>query len=113
MLVVFLMVTTCQYVLANSLDDGKDGVYDSPMATDELAMEFGFLFGGGRSGVKGMEALQDHNDPMPHGPHPDPIIAHQDMSHKLGKKVVELSPLIVENIKTRKPSSFSRFLAVP
>ena len=58
MLVVFLMVTTCHRVLANSLDDGKGGVYDSPMATDELVMEFGFLFGGGRSGVKGMEALQ-------------------------------------------------------
>jgi hypothetical protein len=58
MLVVFLMMTTCQLVLPTSLDDGKSGVYGSPMATDELVMEFGFLFGGGRSGVKGMEALQ-------------------------------------------------------
>ena len=58
MLVVFLTVTTCHLVLSTSLDDGKSGVYDSPMATDELVMEFGFLFGGGRSGVKGMEAFQ-------------------------------------------------------
>ena len=33
-------------------------MYDSPMATDELVMEFGLLFGGARSGVKGMEAFQ-------------------------------------------------------
>ena len=45
-------------VLALTLDSGRGGVFDSPRATDELVREFGFLFGGGRSGVKGLEAFQ-------------------------------------------------------
>ena len=53
MLVVFLMVTTCHLVLANSLDDGKGGVYDSPMATDELVMEVDFSLEGGAAGSRG------------------------------------------------------------
>ena len=34
------------------------GVYDSPMATDYYVRQFGFMFGGGRSGVFGLKALQ-------------------------------------------------------
>eukprot|EP00092_Neocalanus_flemingeri_P102177 GFUD01130681.1.p1 GENE.GFUD01130681.1~~GFUD01130681.1.p1 ORF type:complete len:113 (+),score=41.77 GFUD01130681.1:143-481(+) len=112
MLVLFLTVVIWQ--LVTSLELGKGGVYDSPLATDRFVRQFGFLFGGGRSGVKGIEALQDHNDPMPHPPHHSgPTSSHQDMSNIMGKKMVELSPLVVENTKNRKPRMFRRFLAVP
>ena len=40
------------------LDYGRDGVWDSPMATDYWVKRFGFMWAGGRSGMKGMEALQ-------------------------------------------------------
>ena len=43
---------------ALSLDVGRAGVYDSPMATDYYVQRFGFMFGGGRSGMHGLEALQ-------------------------------------------------------
>ena len=43
---------------AAGMDLGKSGVYDSPMAQDYYVRRFGFLFGGGRSGMKGMAALQ-------------------------------------------------------
>ena len=34
------------------------GVYDSPMATDYYVRQYGFLFGGGRSGLLGVRAMQ-------------------------------------------------------
>ena len=40
------------------MDIGRNGVYDSPMATDYYVQRFGFMFGGGRSGMYGLEALQ-------------------------------------------------------
>ena len=40
------------------LTKGRDGVWDSPMATDYWVKRFGFMWAGGRSGMKGMEALQ-------------------------------------------------------
>ena len=58
MWILFLSLVICQLVLVAPLDLGKGGVYDSPLATDILVREFGFLFGGGRSGVKGIEAFQ-------------------------------------------------------
>merc|ERR1712154_315008 len=33
------------------------GVWDSPMATDYYVRQFGWLFGGGRSGVEGVNAM--------------------------------------------------------
>ena len=53
-----LLVLLSQFMLTIPMELGKGGVYDSPLATDELVREFGFLFGGGRSGVKGIEAFQ-------------------------------------------------------
>ena len=44
------------------MDYGQAGVYDSPMATDYYVKRFGFMFGGGRSGLKGFEALQSTTD---------------------------------------------------
>ena len=40
------------------MDFGGNGVYDSPLATDYYVQRFGFMFGGGRSGMHGLEALQ-------------------------------------------------------
>merc|ERR1712200_126886 len=55
-----LVVTLlCLLVPALSMDVGQNGVYDSPMATDFYVQRFGFLFGGGRSGMSGLEALQE------------------------------------------------------
>ena len=41
-----------------AMDSGEEGVYDSPMALDLYAKRFGFMFGGGRSGIKGLKAMQ-------------------------------------------------------
>ena len=51
-----LMLSTACLVL--SMDYGGSGVYDSPMATDYYVQRFGFLWGGGRSGLKGIEAFK-------------------------------------------------------
>merc|ERR1719234_22831 len=40
------------------MEIGKGGVYDSPMSQDYYVKRFGFMFGGGRSGMHGIEALQ-------------------------------------------------------
>jgi hypothetical protein len=42
----------------SSLDLGSSGVFDFPLATNEYLRQFGFIFGGGRSGVQGLQALQ-------------------------------------------------------
>ena len=34
------------------------GVYDSPFATDYFVRQYGFMFGGGRSGLMGLKAMQ-------------------------------------------------------
>merc|ERR1712018_406114 len=44
------------------LDYGRDGVWDSPMATDYWVKRFGFMWAGGRSGMKGLEALRKTAD---------------------------------------------------
>lgn len=47
------------FALSSSMDPGRAGVYDSPSAQNYWIKRFGFMFGGGRSGVKGMNALQE------------------------------------------------------
>merc|ERR1712055_1264125 len=44
--------------LVGAMEIGKGGVYDSPMSQDYYVKRFGFMFGGGRSGMHGIEALQ-------------------------------------------------------
>merc|ERR1712020_816405 len=44
--------------LSSAMDLGRSGVYGSPMAQDFYVRRFGFLFGGGRSGMFGLKALQ-------------------------------------------------------
>ena len=58
MMLVGLLITMTRVVVMLGMELGKSGVYDTPLATDQLVREFGFLFGGGRSGVQGIQALQ-------------------------------------------------------
>merc|ERR1711864_13490 len=55
-----VMLVLVAAALGKSLDLGSSGVYDSPMAQDYYVKRFGFLFGGGRSGMSGLKALQEH-----------------------------------------------------
>ena len=57
MLVMTTMMTLMMTPLM-ALNHGRAGVWDSPLATDQYVQQFGFLFGGGRSGVRGIQALQ-------------------------------------------------------
>merc|ERR1712107_299651 len=52
--VVVVVVAGC----VSGMDVGKGGAYDSPMAQDYYVKRFGFMFGGGRSGMYGLKALQ-------------------------------------------------------
>merc|ERR1711899_566393 len=52
--VVVMVMAGC----VSGMDVGKGGVYDSPMAQDYYVKRFGFMFGGGRSGMYGLKALQ-------------------------------------------------------
>ena len=58
MMLVGVLITMTRVVVMLGMELGKSGVYDTPLATDQLVREFGFLFGGGRSGVQGIQALQ-------------------------------------------------------
>ena len=40
------------------MDYGSSGVWDSPMATDYWVKRFGFMWGGGHSGLHGLEAFK-------------------------------------------------------
>merc|ERR1712180_436800 len=53
--VVVVVMVGC----VSGMDVGKGGVYDSPMAQDYYVKRFGFMFGGGRSGMSGIKALRN------------------------------------------------------
>merc|ERR1711989_214394 len=75
LLAVMVVVTAG---LVSGMDGGKGGVYDSPMAQDYYVRRFGFMFGGGRSGMYGLEALQQVEDPMHlHSRHSSSPFHHQ------------------------------------
>ena len=44
--------------VASGMEIGAGGVWDSPMATDYWVKRFGFMWGGGSSGMSGLKALQ-------------------------------------------------------
>merc|ERR1712231_31230 len=68
--------------LALAMDLGRSGVYDSPMAQDYYVRRFGFMFGGGQSGMYGIEALQQVEDPMHlHTRHSSPSPSHHHQHH--------------------------------
>jgi hypothetical protein len=100
-----------------SMELGRSGVYDSPMAQDYYVRRFGFMFGGGRSGMYGLEALQQVEDPMHlHTRHSSPSPSHHHQHHhhaKQEKAMVELSPIVMKSTEARQPKQFPRFMAVP
>merc|ERR1711922_103481 len=57
-LLASVVVVVVMAGLVSGMDVGKGGVYDSPMAQDYYVKRFGFMFGGGRSGMYGLKALQ-------------------------------------------------------
>merc|ERR1711893_402280 len=57
-----LLVACASSISALAMDPASSGVWDSPMATDYWVKRFGFMWAGGRSGMKGMEALQKTAD---------------------------------------------------
>merc|ERR1712200_397317 len=57
-LLASVVVVVVMLGLVSGMDVGKGGVYDSPMAQDYYVKRFGFMFGGGRSGMYGLKALQ-------------------------------------------------------
>merc|ERR1739842_255125 len=58
MKLLLLLLVVVLAGLVSGMDVGKGGVYDSPMAQDYYVKRFGFMFGGGRSGMYGLKALQ-------------------------------------------------------
>ena len=73
------------------------------------------MFGGGQSGVSGLEALQRSSDPMHqlhHALHHRPHLHHQPPHQE--KAMVELAPLKMMT-KERRPKQlqFAAFMAVP
>merc|ERR1712117_285569 len=57
-LLASVVVAVVMAGLVSGMDVGKGGGYDSPMAQDYYVKRFGFMFGGGRSGMYGLKALQ-------------------------------------------------------
>jgi len=50
-------------LLGQPMDYGGTGVWDSPMATDYWVKRFGFMWGGGNSGMYAIKALQSVSSP--------------------------------------------------
>merc|ERR1712018_285389 len=98
-----------------ALNHGRAGVWDSPLATDQYVQQFGFLFGGGRSGVRGIQALQTSATPLVSvSTSSVPKLARiSSLGHGL-RTVKELDPLTV-SVTGGKGGKvvFSRFAAVP
>ena len=121
--------------LVAAMEIGKGGVYDSPMAQDYYVKRFGFLFGGGRSGMHGIEALQADGlvaeggkvetkapaeemrnsvDTYYKAVMPSKVKAH---SRKLATQALQKEKVMVElapkMMGESKPKMFHRFMAVP
>jgi len=128
--------------VARSMEIGAGGVWDSPMATDYWVKRFGFMWGGGSSGMSGLKALQTVSsqtetpefdksiynpsgmygmkamDPSaPEYQYPGQVRASthnpQLFSGQKEKSMVELSPVVVPMPGENKQMSFNRFMAVP
>eukprot|EP00092_Neocalanus_flemingeri_P106038 GFUD01135998.1.p1 GENE.GFUD01135998.1~~GFUD01135998.1.p1 ORF type:complete len:145 (+),score=47.67 GFUD01135998.1:164-598(+) len=137
------LLTLSMASLVMSMDYGGSGVYDSPMATDYYVKRFGFMFGGGRSGMYGIQAFKAMSEPsfrprslttpynpsglyglkamhksVPDYPQPSLSIVPTLPNHYADKlmqerKMVKLSPLMVDMKQDRKPKMFIRFMAAP
>merc|ERR1711879_720690 len=102
------------------------GVWDSPMATDYWVKRFGFLWGGGSSGVSGLRAIQTMSSQTetpefeksiynPSGMYGmkamDPSAPEYNYPGHTEKSMVELSPMVVQMPGENKQMSFNRFMA--
>ena len=122
--------------LVGAMEIGKGGVYDSPMAQDYYVKRFGFLFGGGRSGMHGIEALQADGLVEKEGKKMEAKAPAEEMRNSVDtyykavmpskvkaqrrklvtqalqkeKVMVELAPKMMGESK---PKMFHRFMAVP
>ena len=119
--------------LSSAMDLGRSGVYGSPMAQDFYVRRFGFLFGGGRSGMFGLKALQAdglvearkevppavemrnsvntyYNNVMPGVVRNTRVKRLRGGRVSQGRVMVELEPKMI-GIKA--PKMFHRFMAVP
>merc|ERR1712059_132197 len=116
----------------SGMEVGSGGVYDSPMAQDYYVKRFGFLFGGGRSGMSGLKALQEHGlveldtdsdlavemknsmDSYYKEVMPDTVTEpprkYRTLSLSREKVMVELPPKMMGDVN---PKMFYPFLAVP
>jgi len=111
---LLILVSLACAVSASPMDLGAGGVYDSPMSTDYYVKQFGFLFGGGRSGMSGLKAMQENQDKYHRFILPNAYNARRSFKEvKSNQKMIELSPLMVDNQASAKPTMFSRFMAVP
>ena len=95
-----------------ALNRGRAGVWDSPLATDRYVQKYGFLFGGGRSGVLGLRALQslgqDRSTPV--------ILAARPVRGERLLGGQELEPLTLPTTSPAQSGGkvvFNRFRAVP
>merc|ERR1719244_2531459 len=103
------MLLSC-LACTSGLDLGSAGVFDSPLATDQFVKQFGFLFGGGRSGIEGLQALQERDPKAVTASTTSPsIVSTPDSENVAARKMVELTPLT----GARGDKQFNRFLAVP
>merc|ERR1712038_1556272 len=98
-----------------TLDLGRGGVYDSPAAQDYWVRRFGFMFGGGRSGMKGLRALQESMEKQGMmKPKKSPLRASSKAVYLTKeKKMVEMEPMMVHNSldrSDRKGRMFYRFM---
>jgi len=106
-----LFALTCVLLsVTSAMDIGSGGVYDSPLATDYYVRQFGFMFGGGRSGLQGLKAMQESQNQ--YHIYRFPSYPRNFKEINSAKKMVELSPLMVET-KVSQPHMFHRFMAVP
>eukprot|EP00088_Acartia_fossae_P033379 TRINITY_DN3416_c0_g2_i1.p1 TRINITY_DN3416_c0_g2~~TRINITY_DN3416_c0_g2_i1.p1 ORF type:complete len:110 (-),score=15.97 TRINITY_DN3416_c0_g2_i1:49-378(-) len=106
-----LVVVACVLAHTCALDIGTGGVYDSPMSTDIYVRQYGYLFGGGRSGFLGLKAIQESQDRFHKFHAPSLPRSFKDINRP--KNTVELSPLMVKSAQKAKPTMFHRFMAVP
>ena len=109
--VASIVCLSLAFSTVQSMDIGTGGVYDSPLATDYYVRQFGFMFGGGRSGLLGLKAMQESTNKMykfPTYAYLKPVYQPQPIA----PKSMELAPLVMES-KSSKPTVFNRFMAVP
>merc|ERR550532_3074936 len=108
-LVMAVMAVNLMVTGVSALNKGRAGVWDSPSATDHFVQRYGFLFGGGRSGVHGLRALQSLRQDRA----PAAILAKRPLRQERLLGGQELEPLTLSQSQAGAKLVFNRFRAVP